>query len=431
MWTRGSTPWAAGPQYSGWCPPDNRKDTSLSFQAGHGESGTNLCPVMNMGTQNISVDNSKPAEMYRNFELQRPSPMISDENTFRSNSEREEFGFHSGRLHNPLPRGHQDQSLNFGGTRMFQLALNQARPIRNIESTPEWSNDLENSQRSDKSLSTSTSNVSAHWNGFGFPPNLENEPNLSAESHIFIPNVVSGFEKQGFNSNGTADSAQNMAAGCGTDDYSTCHMQRFCTDMSVSGGTLQPFSAIDEIDLSRHQTPVQIAPRRLFVNSGKESSSLDSPSFDLRKWASPTSFIGGSGPPLSFASSGSEREFPTPVQPAVSSMKMGPVGFCRQVELFGGSGPSYKPDCEERMKSPSAQCSPPQQAIPSPMPPKPKVVQMPMTVGDETLAEEVAGIDRKTCDALLLNTLVYMVNSHIYQCLQIYCKFFEAAIIRF
>ena len=47
---------------------------------------------------------------------------------------------------------------------------------------------------------------------------------------------------------------------------------------------------------------------------------------------------------------------------------------------------------------------------PSPMPPRPKVLQIPMNVCNESL-EDVAAIDRKTCDDMLLRTLIHMVKS--------------------
>ena len=47
---------------------------------------------------------------------------------------------------------------------------------------------------------------------------------------------------------------------------------------------------------------------------------------------------------------------------------------------------------------------------PSPMPPKPKVLQIPMNVCNEAL-QDVAGIDRKTCDNMLLEMLISIVKS--------------------
>jgi len=47
---------------------------------------------------------------------------------------------------------------------------------------------------------------------------------------------------------------------------------------------------------------------------------------------------------------------------------------------------------------------------PSPMPPRPKVVQIPMNVCNEAL-QDIAGMNRKTFDNLLLSNLIHTVKS--------------------
>jgi hypothetical protein len=404
MWTRGSSSWAAGPQYSGWSPSEIRQGESTSNLSNSVATGMKIGNGMVRTSQD---DQYNCTDMSGGFGLPRPLSN-SEEMSFRSNAIRNGFTFPSER-HDSLPHGHEDRSLSFGGTRMLQLALNQARPVRNTQATQEWSSDIEHMNTSDRFDNSMTASGSPGWTGFGFSPGFEHVAHLNADSQTFMP-TLSAINNTGSNIAECIafESPQVIVPrGSRNDDFLR---ERYCADMGGFSGNRQSFSPLDDIDLSRHQTPVQNVPRRLFANAGKENGPIDSPSFDVRKWASPLPITGQIAQPFTFLSPGTEREFSAQAQPTLASMRMaGPIGFGRQVELFGGSGPSYKPDCEERIKSPSAQCPSPPQAIPSPMPPKPKVVQMSMNVSDETLLEDVAGIDRKTCDALLLNTLVYMV----------------------
>ena len=394
MWTRGSSSWAAGPQYSGWSPSDGRDVTTLRSPSSQLDSDSLHSTA---GPRAAMNDMRRPNDMNGNFEGRRAASMSFDECSIRSNMFRDQLACPQPRVQLPWTRGNDERVSNFNSSVMLQMAMNQARNAKNAESPSNWGADFEDHDRMERNIRAGN----AGWNGFGMSP--DSDPvNLSADSQIFIPGTAA---TMGGNLNASFESPQvGSRRVCTTDESLLC---------SEFSSALQPVSGIDEVDLSRHQTPVQNAPRRLFPSSANESITADGSQFDARKWAAPGSIASSTLPSFFAPPPGSDTVLPAPAQP-VSIMKMGgQVGFCRQVELFGGSGPAYKPDSEERFRPsgvPSGGCASPPQAIPSPMPPKPKVVQFPSLGMGEEVVEDVAGIDRKTCDALLLNTLVYMVT---------------------